>query len=128
MTFQWSDYCHLAKYLQGGRLEGVNPEACHRSAVSRAYYSAFCSARNYRQEKTGSKLPENSAVHHDVQVWFESRKDPSSRAIASQLAILWQKRLQADYDDLPRTLNPEKDSALCILLAEEVLKKLGEIY
>jgi len=127
MTFQWSHYCHLAQCLHTGKLEGANEEARHRSAISRAYYSAFCSARNYRELRTGSKLPQDWAAHRAVQEWFESKRDASCRIVAGHLAMLWEKRRQADYDDVPRKLNPAKDSAFCILLAEQVLAKLQEL-
>lgn len=38
--FDWRDFFNLAE-----ELSNRNDEACIRSAISRYYYSAFCSAR-----------------------------------------------------------------------------------
>ena len=45
MKFDWEEYFNLAQ-----ELAGTNEEAKLRSAVSRAYYSAFCLARNYLRD------------------------------------------------------------------------------
>lgn len=45
MNFDWEEYFNLAK-----ELAGTTEEAKLRSAVSRAYYSAFCLARNYLRD------------------------------------------------------------------------------
>ena len=45
MKFDWEEYFNLAK-----ELAGTTEEAKLRSAVSRAYYSAFCLARNYLRD------------------------------------------------------------------------------
>ena len=45
MKFDWLEYFNLAK-----ELAETSKEAELRSAVSRAYYSAFCLARNYLRD------------------------------------------------------------------------------
>lgn len=47
MSFPWSHYLDLAKALAGQETNGVaSQEARLRSAISRAYYAVFCTARN----------------------------------------------------------------------------------
>ncbi|MEG4171823.1 MULTISPECIES: hypothetical protein [unclassified Microcoleus] len=45
MKFDWEEYFNLAK-----ELAETTEEAKLRSAVSRAYYSVFCLARNYLRD------------------------------------------------------------------------------
>lgn len=46
MAFDWREYLELAKELVSQANSGYSAEAAERSAVSRAYYAAFCHARN----------------------------------------------------------------------------------
>jgi uncharacterized protein (UPF0332 family) len=48
--FDWREYLNLAKFLLDLKSSGISKEALYRCAVSRAYYSAFCWARNYAQD------------------------------------------------------------------------------
>jgi len=52
MAFDWREYFKLSQFLQG---QGVSftQEAAFRCAVSRAYYAAFCHARNYARDRLG---------------------------------------------------------------------------
>ncbi len=54
MSFNWSEYLNLAQELAGRSTEPPNQEARLRSSISRAYYAAFCKARNYL---LGKKYP-----------------------------------------------------------------------
>jgi uncharacterized protein (UPF0332 family) len=47
MTFDWREYLTLAENLCTNSHTFPNQEACFRVAISRAYYAAFCTARNY---------------------------------------------------------------------------------
>jgi uncharacterized protein (UPF0332 family) len=49
MSFNWYEYFDLAQFLHtnGNNLTKVTQESAYRSAVSRAYYVAFCHAREY---------------------------------------------------------------------------------
>jgi uncharacterized protein (UPF0332 family) len=48
MAFNWHEYLVLAQFLQsnGSNLGQVTQESAYRSAVSRAYYAAFCHSRD----------------------------------------------------------------------------------
>jgi uncharacterized protein (UPF0332 family) len=52
MMFDWSDYLDLANELAGDIASQTTEEAKLRSSVSRAYYAAFCKARNYLRSIT----------------------------------------------------------------------------
>lgn len=59
MTFDWTEFLKLARELQE-RADDADlpfaPEAAKRTAVSRAYYAAFCHARNYAEKGLASSL------------------------------------------------------------------------
>ena len=51
MRFDWSEYLNLAQELAATNSDSSdNREAKLRSAISRAYYSTFCLARNYLRD------------------------------------------------------------------------------
>lgn len=50
MTFDWREYLTLAENLCTNSHTFPNQEACFRVAISRAYYAAFCTARNYAKD------------------------------------------------------------------------------
>lgn len=91
--FDWSEFVTLARDLAQR-----HDEASQRSAVSRAYYAAFCSARNQlRQEKEA--IPRTDKVHQVVWERFESSAEKKRKQIAQYGKRLRRKRNQADYDD-----------------------------
>ena len=48
--FNWREYLNLVKFLLYSEILGISKEALYPCAVSRAYYSAFCWARNYAED------------------------------------------------------------------------------
>lgn len=65
MSFHWSDYLELAEELQSKAVTSIIHEAYLRTAISRAYYAAFITARNYLYQVEGEKFP-SSAKAHDL--------------------------------------------------------------
>ena len=57
MSFDWSEYLTLAQELTSASTSSPIQEAHLRAAVSRAYYAAFCKARNYLHNKDGYLTP-----------------------------------------------------------------------
>ena len=49
MPMDWKEVWKLANDLATAPSPNAAPEASHRSAVSRAYYAAFCHARNHAE-------------------------------------------------------------------------------
>jgi hypothetical protein len=96
MPFDWSEYLALAQYLQGQSNSEFSQEAALRCAVSRAYYAAFCHARNYARDHHGFKPYHNPDDHPRVREHF--RKLGNAK-IAGDLELLRQWRNQCDYDD-----------------------------
>jgi len=50
MSFDWNEYYQLSRELAGLATGIATEEAKMRSAISRAYYAAFCKARDYLQQ------------------------------------------------------------------------------
>ena len=96
-TFSWSKYLELATILADD-----SGEACHRSAISRAYYSAYCSARDWLIENMNFELPPDMSSHKAVWREFAARSRSGWghkwRTISQKGFRLLTRRHQADYD------------------------------
>jgi len=55
MSFDWADYLTLAQELADQAASSQSTEAKLRSAISRAYYAAFCKESNHL--RTNGQLP-----------------------------------------------------------------------
>ncbi|GAB4541058.1 MAG: hypothetical protein Tsb0020_54090 [Haliangiales bacterium] len=122
MTFEWRQYLEVAESLasNGG-------EANERSAVSRAYYSVFCSARNWLHENQPTLRMRGIGGSHK-QVWdeFDHRHNTRER---KQIATVGRRLLKArhavDYND--RVGDTAKKSQEAIRNAKTVLTLLAAL-
>ena len=96
MSFDWEEYISLALFLHGYGGSSFTQEAAFRCATSRAYYAAFCYARNYARDQHGFSLTHRPRDHELVRNHFRSR---GMSDIASKLDELRQWRNICDYDD-----------------------------
>ena len=98
--FDWRDYLELANDLGGGTQGTVvsiqTSEATSRCAVSRAYYAAFCHARNHATAQLGFVPTNRGDDHWLLRQHFASR---GRKDIANRLRRLHGWRKQCDYDD-----------------------------
>ena len=99
MSFNWWEYLNLAQELAGQTTTPAGQEAKQRAALSRAYYAAFCQARNYLRDKEGHSLPTGSRVHAYVRDQFKNSFDQTQNQIGHDLNRLRIDRNKADYDD-----------------------------
>jgi uncharacterized protein (UPF0332 family) len=77
----------------------ASDEAKWRTAVSRAYYAAFCEARGYLTRVEGLAVPEGPEAHQFVIDVFANKSSTGLRRISSRLDGLRDDRNKADYDD-----------------------------
>lgn len=103
MAFNWKEYYDLAKFLQGQTGSNFTQEAAFRSAVSRAYYAAFCYGRNYAQDRLEFTPQRNAEDHGHL---IERLRDRKLGHIAQKLGRLRQWRNNCDYDDTVGDLPP----------------------
>lgn len=96
MPFDWAEYLRLAYYLQGQAGVGCDQEAGFRTATSRAYYAAFCHARNHARDRLGFTPVYDSRDHGLVRKHFRGSRMAD---IAMKLDSLRQWRNDCDYDD-----------------------------
>jgi hypothetical protein len=96
MAFEWKYFLDVANHLHQLEKDGLDKEACCRSAVSRAYYAAFCYARNHARDNRGFIPTNTDADHREVRQHFMKSK---TRGVASVLDQLRQWRNDADYAD-----------------------------
>ena len=96
MPFIWYEYIRLAVFLRDQPAEDFSAEAARRTAVSRAYYGAFCHARNHAQAELGYKPEGRAADHTTLRTHLTGR---GKREIAQKLDQLRQWRNKCDYED-----------------------------
>ena len=99
MPFDWKQYLELARELVrlSESSDAGQNEAMLRSVVSRAYYAAFCHARNYSRDWLNFQ-PNNTADDHGrLRAFLKTGK---RRGVAVKLDQLRQWRNEADYSDL----------------------------
>ena len=97
MPFTWREYLDLAKALPTQCQHVSSLEATERCSVSRAYYAAFCHARNYARVHLGF-VPTNSGSDHRLVRQFYVRRGMPD--IAQRLASMHQWRKLCDYNDI----------------------------
>jgi uncharacterized protein (UPF0332 family) len=112
MSFDWSQYLTLALELAGRSGCKASKEAKLRSSVSRAYYAAFCKARNYLRDAEGHTIPSTGDAHKYVRDQFESSSDTKRKKIGVDLHRLRNSRNAADYYDFVPALNSVVQVAL----------------
>ncbi|NER32710.1 MAG: DNA-binding protein [Oscillatoria sp. SIO1A7] len=133
MKFDWSEYFKLAQELAA--ISGESPasqEAKLRSAISRAYYSVFCIARNYlRDVEKNPRLSRNKTFdfneHRYVADEFTRHPSKSKKMqdIGRDLARLRRIRNTADYDDMIVRLQNRVNQAFS--LAQLIMTSLRDI-
>ena len=127
MKFDWSEYFNLAK-----ELAGTTEEAKLRSAVSRAYYSVFCLARNYlRDIQQYPRLWQNKNYDINAHQYvaekfiYNQSKSQTMIEIGKDLSRLRKMRNKADYEDTMFNLKREARTAL--MLAQNVILALSNL-
>jgi len=100
MSFDWTDLLTLAEALKSDPNSPGPREASLRSAISRAYYAAFCVARNFGRDR-GEFTPTGTGTDHGlVRNHFLLSSDRTRRKIGADLDRLRDSRNKADYDDV----------------------------
>lgn len=102
MTFQWSEFLTLARSLASNPICPGPPDACRRSATSRAYYAAFHHARD-RAVKDRHLYPKQYISHPDLIAYFRNSSDPARQLIGDDLDTARGYRNDADYKLNPLT-------------------------
>jgi uncharacterized protein (UPF0332 family) len=118
--FDWADYLTLAQELA----TRSSDEAALRSAISRAYYAAFCEARNtLRQDGVNT---DNLRSHWSLWAKYRDDPDPIRQIIGEDGNRVRGYRTQADYlDEFPDLSVAAQDT---IFVVERMLESLGDLH
>jgi hypothetical protein len=121
MSFDWQQLLEVARHLEQEASKGqANAEALRRSAIGRAYYGAFCHARNYAVNFLGYDLKGFGDDHGALRAHLKKKRRGGD---AQRLDSLRQWRNDADYaDDLP--WDAKVTAAEAIRQAEKVFQSL----
>lgn len=119
MSFDWKEYLNLAIFLQGQIGSSFTQETAFRCATSRAYFAAFCHARNYARDNLGFTPTHIGRDHGLVREHFKALGMVN---IALKLDSLCQWRGMCDYDDTVSNISIMVNSA--ITEAQEIVGKL----
>ena len=121
MVFDWSQYLVLAEELA----EQKDNEAALRSAVSRAYYAAFCLAREHLLNTNmlfRSRLHRPRLSHQTVWLTYSRNVD---RRIGMDGNRLRELRNLVDYEDVVPNLDNAVRSALS--MSRRILASLDKL-
>jgi len=124
MSFDWIAYLTLARELAEQGERPPRDEAKLRCALSRAYYAAFCAARNYLRDREGYNIPKDM-VHWYVSNEFLMSAEPTRQQIGAYLNRMSLARKQADYEDV--VPNVWSQTHYVIVMAEEVIDALRDL-
>ncbi|NOT64274.1 MAG: DNA-binding protein [Acidobacteria bacterium] len=112
MAFNWAEYLNLAQALAAPatfNAATLNADALARCAISRAYYAAFCHARNYARDRHGLLLRYNGDDHSLIKRHFLQRR---AHGVAHKLDKLRSLRNESDYADAASDLPAKLADAL----------------
>jgi hypothetical protein len=121
MPFDWSGFVRLAGDLAQHAAAASDPEPWLRSAVSRAYFGAYCHARNYARDFLKFNPRADADDHGRLRAHLKGKRRKGDADRLDQLRLL---RNQADYhDELPWT-DAQATAAAAIAFAERVFQSL----
>ncbi|MCI0614558.1 HEPN domain-containing protein [bacterium] len=120
MPFEWAEYLRLAEELA----ERQNDEAALRSAVSRAYYAAYCKACAYLNEKNIA-VPHGEGSHDRVWNSFINLPGRTHTSIQGNGDRLKRRRVIADYKEQEAISTQDAKSA--VTTSKNILTWLDQV-
>jgi uncharacterized protein (UPF0332 family) len=118
MPFEWSEFLEVARFLNEQSDPRFSNEAAMRCVVSRAYYAAFGTARQYAC-KVGHLAPDQRQVHTDLKNKLKNDGNKNAREAGKLLEQLKDWREDCDYEK-QLTSNPQ-------LLARSAIKQASQV-
>lgn len=132
MSFDWEQYLDLAQVLVRQHNADIDREAELRCAISRTYYAAHCTARNYLRDRESQQgIPLDGRAHQVVIDLFLGSRDRARRKVGDELRQLRTARVQADYFDQfgtsPGAQHIDRKARQALALAEAVIAALPRL-
>jgi uncharacterized protein (UPF0332 family) len=116
--FNWNEFYRLAEHLNTD-YSFDSQEAVQRTIVSRAYYAAFCMAKEMLDQKYKITIPQNAASHNYVRIEYEKQGRDD---ISALLRDLREYRNCCDYDKNVKDLHSLVNLSLHI--SEKIITNL----
>jgi hypothetical protein len=120
MAFDWKEFVELAVSLQQQAGNAADQESALRTALSRAYYGAFCYARNYARDWLGFHPRYDGDDHGRLREHLKRRR---RRAVSDKLHRLREWRNESDYQD-ELTFDPDSTLDAAVREARYVFSSL----
>lgn len=121
MSFDWAEFNELAQELIGHPGLNATVDATCRTAISRAYYSAFCTALERLVHVDNVYIDTNRDAHQQVRDAFRTSSDIRRQQLAVHLNTLRALRNVADYEATPSQVIDTFVAQDCIDLAAVVI-------
>jgi uncharacterized protein (UPF0332 family) len=125
----WNAYLSLARELgqsNASTLSVTAGDAAMRSAISRAYYSAYHCARAYIGEAEVKRIAKGTdGSHRAIWEWLENRKSVQEKNVSTKGQRLRIERNDADYVDRPRKRLAEMVTT-SLLDADNIIRSLAD--
>lgn len=115
--FDSGEFLELARHLGQHDDSSPNYQGYARTAISRAYYSAYLLANEKQRKRTAS--------HAALFNYYESLNDRALNRVGNRLKTLFAKRKLADYGDL--LANPQWDVEFALDEASELREILSKL-
>lgn len=128
VSFCWKCYLDLAEKLA----EPETDEARLRASISRAYYAAFCNARNYMLNKDSNDFPLRQDHHLYLVKYYKGELDESKsdvegirKKLGKDLDVMRHFRGDVDYkDDVSKLGNLEAAAKDVIKRSKRVISDI----
>ena len=124
MTFKWRDYRQLAHKLVINNIELT--EACFRSAISRAYYSALHHAIGHLVTTEDFVPDRHLSLHTEVINRFKNGSGQERQLIGAKLKRLQTHRVDADYHDKVPMSSPVQAGQI-VDLSDKVVREIDDL-
>ena len=125
MSFDWIDFLRIAKVFEQDADKTSISDAMYRTAISRAYYASFNSARLFLIDKGMLRSDERENIHYRVIEVFQQDPSDDWRQIGTWLERMRRDRNEADYDQRFRDLS--KRCRRTVKRAEELIALLDSL-
>ncbi|QTA83055.1 Uncharacterized protein dnl_54480 [Desulfonema limicola] len=126
MSFDWRNYKILAEYLYKNVNAFPDREACFRALISRAYYSVFCSVRDYIKQTYGISFTKSE--HQAIPLYLKKTNDKLQQKIGRQLEGFFDDRVNADYkENWHNKQNIVMTAGKSLKIANDIFKCLDEL-
>lgn len=120
MPFDWAEYLRLAEELALRH----DDEAARRSAISRAYYAAYCQACAYLNQKE-VPIPHGEGSHDRVWRSFINLPGRTHSGIQANGDRLKRKRVLADYN--AQAVTSVQDVTSAIQVSKNILGWIAQV-